>query len=183
MHNIDIAEPYPASFGGPRYVVMFVDSTSRLQRPYGIGEKSAFAILAVVKHFVANIGIPLTFRTDHSTEYLNGLFVDFCHNFVICREFTVPNTPQHNEPVESAISRAFKARHETHLGVRQLYPNVPLEEIWGCNDAEGTSLWLEALLWASECFNQVATSIIDEGLSSHEVFYGSFPLLSLLPFF
>ena len=32
------------SLGGSRYVVMFVDSASRLQRPYGVHEKSAAAI-------------------------------------------------------------------------------------------------------------------------------------------
>ena len=36
----------------------------------------------------------------------------------------------------------------------------------------GTSLWLESLLWASECYNRAATSVNDEWLSPHEVFYG-----------
>ena len=35
MVHIDIAGPFQESLGGSRYVVMFVDSASRFQRPYG----------------------------------------------------------------------------------------------------------------------------------------------------
>ena len=42
--HIDTAGPFPTSLGGSRYVVMFVESTSRLQRPYDAREKSAAAI-------------------------------------------------------------------------------------------------------------------------------------------
>ena len=56
--HIDIAGPYRTSLGGLRYVVMFVDSASRLQRLYGVREKSAAAILSVVKRFVADMGVP-----------------------------------------------------------------------------------------------------------------------------
>ena len=144
--HINTAGPYPTSLEGSRYVVMFVDSTPRLQRPYGVREKSAAAILSVVKRFVADMGIPRAFRTDSGTEYLNSMFVDFCNGLGIRREFTAPYTPPQNGPVESAISRAFKAGHAARLGVPQLYPDIRLEEIRGCTDAAGTSLWLESLL-------------------------------------
>ena len=180
--HIDTAGPYPTSFGGSRYVVMFVDSASRLQRPYGVRDKSAAAILSVVKCFVAGMGVPRAFRTDNGTEYSNSMFVDFCDGRRIRREFTAPYTPQQNGPVESAISRAFKAGHAARLGVPQLYPDIRLEEIRGCTDAAGTSLWLEPLLWALECYNRVATSVNDEWLSPHEIFYGSRPRSPLLPF-
>ena len=42
--HIDTAGPYLTSLGGSRYVVMFVDSASRLQRAYGAREISAAAI-------------------------------------------------------------------------------------------------------------------------------------------
>ena len=180
--HIDTAGPYSTYLGGSRYVVMFVDSASRLQRPYGVREKSAAAILSVVKRFVADMGVPRAFRTDNGTEYSNSMFVDFCNGLGIRREFTAPYTPQQNGPVESAISRAFKAGHAARLGVPQLYPDIRLEEIRGCTDAAGTSLWLESLLWASECYNRAATSVNDEWFSPHEIFYGSRPRLPLLPF-
>ena len=62
--HIDTAGPYSTSIEGSRYVVMFADSASRLQRPYGVREKSAAAILSVVKRFVADMGVPRAFRTD-----------------------------------------------------------------------------------------------------------------------
>ena len=180
--HIDTAGPYPTSLGGSRYVVMFVDSASRLQRPYGVREKSATAILSVVKRFVADIVVPRSFRTDNGTEYSNSMFVDFWNGLGIRLEFTAPYTPQQNRPVESAISRAFKAGHEARLGVPQLYPDTRLEEIRGGTDAAGTSLWLESLLWTSECYNRAATSVNDEWLFPHEIFYGSRPRLPLLLF-
>ena len=75
--HIDTAGPYPTSLGGSRYVVMFVDSTSRLQRPYGVREKSAAANLSFVKRFVADMGVPRAFRTNNGTEYSNSMLVDF----------------------------------------------------------------------------------------------------------
>ena len=178
---MDTAGPFSASLVGSRYVVMFVDSASRLHWPYGVREKSAAAIFCVVKRLVADIGVPRAFRTDNGNEYSNSMFVDFCNGLGIRREFTAPYTPQHNEPVESAISRTFKAGHAARLGVPQLYPDILLEEIRGCTDAAGTSLWLESLLWASECYNRAATSVNDEWLFPHEIFYGSRPRLPLLP--
>ena len=128
--------------------------------------------------------VPHAFRTDNDTEYLNSMFVDFCNDLGIRREFTAkaPLTPQQNGPVESAISREFKARHAARLGVPQLYLDICLEEIRGCTDAAGTILWLESLLWASECFNSAATLVDDKWLSPHTIFYGSHQRLPLLHF-
>ena len=180
--HIDTTGPYPTSLGGSRYVVMVVDSTSCLQRPYGVREKSEATLFSVVKRFVADMGVPRAFCTGNGTESSDNMFVDFCNGLGIRREFTAPYTPQHNRPVENAISQAFKPGHAACLGVPQLYPNIRLKELRGCTDAAGTSLWLESLLWASECFIWVATSVSDEGLSPHDVFYGSRPRLPLMPF-
>ena len=48
--------------------MMFVDSASRQQRPYGMHEKSAAAIFSVVERVVADMGVPRAFRTDNGTE-------------------------------------------------------------------------------------------------------------------
>ena len=74
---------------------MFVASASRLQRPYGVREKSAAAILSVVKRFVADMGVPRAFCTDNGTEYSNSMFVDFCSGLGIRRESMAPYTPLH----------------------------------------------------------------------------------------
>ena len=77
--HIDTAGPFPESLGGSRYVVMFVDSASRFQRPYGTQDKSASAMLGVVQRFVADMGVPRAFRTDNGTEYTNSAFVEYCN--------------------------------------------------------------------------------------------------------
>ena len=125
--HIDTAGPFPKSLGGLRYVVMFVDSTSRFQRPYGTRDKSASAILGVVQRFVADVGVPRAFRTDSGTEYTNSAFVDYCNGLQICRELTVPYTPQQNGPVESGLSRAIKAGHAARIEVNRLFPDVHLD--------------------------------------------------------
>ena len=91
--HIDTAGPFPESLGGSRYVVMFVDSASRFQRPYGTRDKSASAILGVVQRFVANMGVPRAFQTDNGTEYTNSAFVEYCKSLQIRRELTAPYTP------------------------------------------------------------------------------------------
>lgn len=91
-----------------------------LQQPHGTHEKSASAILAVAKRFVADISVPSAFRADYDIEYSNGLFVDFCSDLGIRHEFTALYTPQQNGPVESAISRAFKAGQVASLRARQV---------------------------------------------------------------
>ena len=81
MVHIDTAEPFQESLVGSRYVVMFVDSDSRLQRPYGARDKNSSTILGVVKRFVTDMGVPRAFRTDSGAEHTNSTFVDYCNGF------------------------------------------------------------------------------------------------------
>ena len=60
--HIDTVGPYPESLEGSRYIAMFVDSVSCLKRPYGTRDKSASAILGVVKRFVTDMGVLRAFR-------------------------------------------------------------------------------------------------------------------------
>ena len=76
MVHIDTAEPFQESLGGSRYVVMFVDSASRFQRPHGTRDKRACAILGLVQRFMADMGVPRAFRTDNGAEYTNSMFLD-----------------------------------------------------------------------------------------------------------
>ena len=57
MVHIDTAGPYQESLGGSRYVVIFVESASCLQRPYGTRDKSASVILSIMKRLVADMGV------------------------------------------------------------------------------------------------------------------------------
>ena len=180
--HIDTAGPFPESLGGSRYVVMFVDSASRFQRPYGTRDKSASAILGVVQRFVADMGVPRAFRTDNGTEYTNSAFVEYCNGLQIRRELTAPYTPQQNGPVESGLSRAIKAGHAARIEVNRLFPDVHLDKLKGVRDPDGTGLWMESVLWASEGFNRSATTANAGMLSPHEIFFGSRPPMPILPF-
>ena len=180
--HIDTAGPFPESLGSSRYVVMFVDSASRFQRPYGARDKSASAILGVVQRFAADTGVPRAFRTDNGTEYTNSAFVEYCNSLQIRRELTAPYTPQPNGPVESGLSRAVKAGHAARIEVDRLFPDVHLEQLKGVRDPDGTSLWMESVLWASEGFNRSATTANGGMLSPYEIFHGSRPPMPTLPF-
>ena len=97
MVHIDITRPTMKSLGGSRCVVMlFVDSASRIKRPYGARDKSPFAILGMVKRFVADMGVPRAFGTDNGVEYIDSTFVDYCNSLGIRRVLTSPYTPQQN---------------------------------------------------------------------------------------
>ena len=110
---------------------MCVDSTSRLQRPIGTRDKSATAILAVVKRFIADMRVPRAFRSDNGAEYRNLLFVDHCNNLGIRRELTALYMPQQNSPTESALWRAYRAGHVARLGVSNIYPDIHFKEVKG----------------------------------------------------
>ena len=180
--HIDTAGPFPESLGASRYVVMFVDSASRFQRPYRTWDKSASAILGVVQRFVADMGVPRAFRTDNGTEYTNSAFVEYCNGLQIRRELTAPYTPQQNGLVKSGLSRAIKAGHAACIEVNRLFPDVHLEQLEGVRDPDGTSLWMESVLWASKGFNRSATTANGGMLSPNEIFYGSRPPMLTLPF-
>ena len=182
LSHIDTVGPFPTSPERSRYVVMFVDSSFRLQRPYGSRDKSAAAILVSVKRFIADVGVQRSFRNDHGAEYTNHSFVEYCNNLGIRRELMAPYTPQQNGPMESALWRAFKVGHAAHLGVSDIYPDMCLNKVAGSTNAAATSFWMESLLWASEFFNRSATAANAGWLSLHDIFYGNRPPLPLLSF-
>ena len=173
MAHIDTAGSFPESLRGLRYVAMFVDSASRFQRPYGMRDKSASAILGVLQRFVADMGVPRAFRTDNGTEYTNSAFVEYCNSLQIRRELTAPYTPQQNGPMECELSRATKAGHAARIEVKRHFPDAHLERLKGVRDPDGTSLWMESVLWASEGFNRSATTANSGMLSPYEAFNGS----------
>ena len=140
MAHIDTARPFQESLGGSRYAVVFVDSASSFQRPYGTRDKSASAILGVVKRFVADMGAPRAFRTDNGADYTNSTCVDYCNGLRIRRKLTALYTPQQNGPVESGLSRAIKAGHAAQLEVDKLFPDVHLKILKGVRDPDGSSL-------------------------------------------
>lgn len=131
-------------------------SASWLQRSYGARNDSVSSTLAVVERFVADMGVPCAFCTDNWTEYLNSKFVDYCNSL---------ETPSRFH--RTTHSAAKWAGHAAPQEVTLLFPSFCLEETRGCAGPAGTILWLEALLWGSECFDRTVTSVNDEWLSLH----------------
>ena len=158
---IDTADPFPASLGGSRYIVMFVNIASGLQRPYVTRDKSAAAILAVMKRFIAEMGILRDFRSDKGAEYAKHLLVEYCNSLWIRRKLTAPYTPKKTGPVESPLWRAYKAGHAARLEVSNTDTDIRLKEVKGSTDAAATTLRMESLLWASEYFNRLARAAND----------------------
>ena len=130
MVHIDTAGPLQELLGGSRYV-MFVDSAFRFQCPYGVRDKSASAILGVVKRFEVDMGVPRAFRADNGDEYTNSTFVDYRNGLGIGRELTGPYTPQQNGSVESGLSRTINAGYAARLEVNKLFPDIHLERLKG----------------------------------------------------
>ena len=181
MVYINTAGPFQESLGGSR-CVMFVDSASRFQLPYGAPDKSVSVILILVKPFVAVMGVPRAFKTGNGAEYTNSTFVDYCNGLGTRCELTASYMLQQNNPVESGLSRAIKAGHAARLEVNKLFSDIHLERLKGVRDPDGSSLWMESVLWASEGFNRPATSAKSGMLSPHEVFFGDRPPMPVLPF-
>ena len=124
MVHIDTTRPFPESLGGSRYVVMFVDSAFRFQRPYGTRDKSTSAILDVAQRFVADMGVPRAFRTDNGAEYTNSAFVEYCNSLQICRELTAPYTPQ-QATGERALAGHQGGTRGMHRGQHALPGHAP----------------------------------------------------------
>ena len=134
------------------------------------------------QRFIADMGVPRAFRTDNGTEYTNSTFVEYCNSLQIRRELTAPSTPQQNGPRKSRLSRAIKAGHAVRIEVNRLFPDVHLEQLKGVRNTDGTSLWMESVLWASEELNRSATTANSGMISLHKIFYGSRPPMPTLPF-
>ena len=128
------------------------------------------------------MGVPRAFRTDNDTENTNSAFVEYCNSLQIPRELTAPYTPQQNGPLESGLSRAIKAGHAARIEVHRLFPDVHLERLKRVRDPDGSSLWMESVLWASEGFNRSATTTNSGMISPYEVFFGSRLPMPVLPF-
>ncbi|CAB1110727.1 unnamed protein product [Ectocarpus sp. CCAP 1310/34] len=74
--HIDLTGPFTEAMDGSRYLIMFVDSASRLQRAYGMRAKSDN--LQYVKRFLADMngmGTPGCFRMDNGGEFTGAAFI------------------------------------------------------------------------------------------------------------
>ncbi|CAM8994349.1 unnamed protein product [Rhodiola kirilowii] len=102
--HMDLCGPMRVqSRAGNRYVFVIVDDYSRYTWVIFIRSKDEVfdSFKTWVKLVKRRFGEKLkSIRTDHGTEFDNGLFVDFCKDQGIDHNFSAPRTPQQNGVVE-----------------------------------------------------------------------------------
>ena len=64
----------------------------------------------------------------------------------------------------------------------KLFPDAHVERLKGVRDPDGSRLWMESILWASEGLSRSATTANSDMLSPHEVFFRGRPPMPVLPF-
>ena len=149
--HIDLSGSYEASLGGSVFLIMFVDSAPSWMRSYGVKRKSE-TTACVQKFFAIKNGKagPNCFRTDNGGKFISRDCVDYCDSAGIYHIYMAPWKPQQNVVVESDIWRATKGGHAACLEIGRLFPGVDLAQIPFVG-ANGNRLWLDAVLWASDC--------------------------------
>ena len=76
----------------------------------------------------------------------------------------------------------MKGGHEPRREIRRMFPDVDLGRISNLG-TNGSRLWLEAVLWAADCFDRSATKANTGCRSPHEVFVSRLPDLQVVPLF
>ncbi|KAL8089642.1 hypothetical protein AgCh_039213 [Apium graveolens] len=115
--HADICGPIqPATRGGNRYFILFVDNFSHKMWVYMLKEKSAafemFKKFKVLVETRTEKRIKIL-RTDRGGEFCSREFTSYCENAGILRHYTTPYTPQQNGVVECrnctvvAMTRSF----------------------------------------------------------------------------
>ena len=92
--HIDLAGSCEASMGGSHYLIIFIDSTSRWVRLYGMMRKLQTTLY--VQTFPADmnaLGRPLCYRADNGGEFTSRSYI-VCDSAAILREHTAPHKPQ-----------------------------------------------------------------------------------------
>ncbi len=149
---------------GASYFLTFIDDYSRFGYVYLISHR--YEVLDCFKRFLAEVENQQertlkTLRTDRGREYLSEQFRMLCEEKGICRQLTVPGTPQQNGVAER--------RNRTLLDmVRSMMAqaNLPI------------SFWGDALLTAAYILNRIPSKSVPS--TPYELWTGAKPILDYL---
>jgi transposase InsO family protein len=167
--HTDVCGPMQTrSLGGASYFLIFVDDRSRYTWVYFIRRKSD--VFEYFKEFITMVEKQTgkcikILRSDQGGEYTSGAFKNYCKNYGIQQQFTVPHTPQQNGIVE----RKNKTLVECARSMLQ-----------GKNISNG--FWAEAINIVVYLKNLSPTKILDFQ-TPFEVFHGYKPDVSHLRVF
>eukprot|EP00752_Nemacystus_decipiens_P018204 g16333.t1 len=184
-YHLDLCGPVTLSICGCMYLLVVLDNFSRYMLVYGLRWKSAaldgfkVAITDLAKYGRGNIE---TIRVDMGTEWTSDVFRMFCANAGIRIEYTAPNTPQQNAPVENAIWRLMKGGTICRRSAAAQFDLPDFSVIPGL-DPRADGLWLESVRYIAACYNRCGTKANPGNISPHEAFTGKKPDAIVVPFF
>ncbi|KAL8157792.1 hypothetical protein AgCh_002484 [Apium graveolens] len=150
----------PATLGGNRYFLLFVDDFSRMMWAYMLASKDE--ALQAFKKFKVQVEREhankiKVLRTDRGGEFCSKEFKEYCEGHVIIRHFTAPYTPQQNGVVERR-NRTIVAMARSFLKERK----VP------------STLWGEAIRHSVYVLNRLPTRALT-GMTPYEAWKGTKP--------
>ncbi|SGY18595.1 BQ5605_C014g07409 [Microbotryum silenes-dioicae] len=121
VHSNVLSFPTP-SLTGKRYLVTFLDDHSRKLWAYAIDHKSD--VFPTFQTWLAEVELETNARlrilcTDNGGEYRSNAFTEFCQSRGICRQYSIPYTPQQNGRAErvnlSIVEGVLALLADSHL--------------------------------------------------------------------
>ncbi|CAA9999123.1 unnamed protein product, partial [Nesidiocoris tenuis] len=93
---VDYLGPYPATTMGYRYILVMVDSFTRLVRLYPTSSATSQQALSAVKNYVREMGTPHKVLSDNGTHFRSKTWIKGLQNLHIKPHFTAIRRPQQN---------------------------------------------------------------------------------------
>ena len=113
-------------------------------------------------------------KSDDGDEFSEGKFGKLYRERNIKQEFTTADSPEYNGVGERGLALIESAALAARIQASELFP--------GFNVPEGPSLWAEAMNWACDAYNRIATVGNSRNRSPYEIFYREPSQTSPIPF-
>lgn len=145
-----------------------MDSASRYGRIYGMRFKTDQ--LSTLQTYIANVGKMKWLRLDNAGENTSRAFAAYCNANGIRREYTAPQTAQHDAVVDSLIWRTLKQGHAARLDIGPLYPHLDLDQVKAPLGNDLQRCRLKNAAHAVACINRLCTTSSEGMAPPYKVF-------------
>nr|CAD2206442.1 unnamed protein product [Meloidogyne enterolobii] len=89
--HVDLMGPVPKAKSGYKYVLMVVDSFSKMMIPIPLREQQAETVMnAIITHVITKFGVPETIVSDQGTQFVSTIFKEVAELFAIKLNTTTP---------------------------------------------------------------------------------------------
>nr|CAD2147159.1 unnamed protein product [Meloidogyne enterolobii] len=89
--HVDLMGPLPMAKSGYKYILMIVDSFSKMMIPVPLREQLAGTVMeAIITHLITKFGVPECLVSDQGTQFLSTIFKDVSELFGIKLQTTTP---------------------------------------------------------------------------------------------